>query len=112
MRSFVNTMVPEIDGAVEKRHDASLDLDSYRRRLKQLEAKGGEAALSMKAKCDRAQEAYNQSNNEVKDDLVKGKIARDETLETTHIVIIACQLALRSSIRESVMRLATISPTV
>ena len=114
LRAFQNTIVPDIKDKVDLRANAFLDVNTYRRRAKTKEkmkpnkqvlleqdacrlifhskAHAGILQAELDAKLRHAEEMYTKRNGEVRDELEKVKIARDQLLEESVITLLVCQV--------------------
>ena len=114
LRAAVTRMQPEIDAACKDRNNKLIDYDSYRRRLKGLQAtrekqqskidSGTSSAADAKslestiaeisrfdAKLQTAEVNYKEDNTKVKDDIIKAKFAHDQLMDMLLITTIVCQ---------------------
>jgi len=107
MRAFVNQVMPEIEGACKERENLRKDADSYRRRYQMAQKKTEATNLTPEKKAEyvqtsqtlynkltNANKLYDETNDTVKKDLEKSKIARDEAIELMAITVAACQMEL------------------
>lgn len=114
LRAAVTKMQPEIEAQCKERNTKLTDFDSYRRRLKGLEAtkekqvakasgpgatpadqKAVEATVAeiarFEGKREAAECAYNEDNKRVKEDIIKAKVAHDQMMDMLLITTIVCQ---------------------
>jgi len=107
MRAFVNDVMPQIEEACRTRENLRKDADSYRRRYATAQKKAAGANLTPEKrgeyeahaqvlynKLTNANKVYEDTNETVKKDLEKAKIARDEAVELMAVTVAACQMEL------------------
>ena len=114
-----DTLFVEVDDLLRRRHDKLIDCDSYRRRVRRVEAKltttaandPNRAAVQAEynkydTKLTAAEAEYLQLNTQAKETIKQSKLAVDELLEMTSIAMFTLQWEL---FREAAQRLERIT---
>ena len=111
MRAEITKISPEVDVICKQRDTLVKDFDSYRRRLKALEAKRDAAQAKEKkddkaiqdavnevtryeAKVDTSRMGYNDSNQLAKESIEAARSTHDELIDSLLITTVVCQAEL------------------
>jgi hypothetical protein len=118
-------MHPQIEETCKVRAKMVVDFDSYRRRLKTLEAKkiSIEATAKEKvlldlnteiakytAKVSSAEQAYTEFNEKTKGDIIVNRVSHDELLDSLLVTSIVCQAELYARMSKELNHLLQLCP--
>mmetsp|Transcript_34896 Transcript_34896/g.33191 ORF Transcript_34896/g.33191 Transcript_34896/m.33191 type:complete len:295 (-) Transcript_34896:488-1372(-) len=120
-----STMQPQIEEICKVRAKMVVDFDSYRRRLKTLEAKKMSIEATAKekvlldlnteiakytAKVSSAEQAYTEFNEKTKGDIIVNRVSHDELLDSLLVTSIVCQAELYARMSKELQHLLQLCP--